>query len=154
MENYFEALIHLDLDQYTVGAFYITLAVAISVGGQLLFKRWMGAESIAMCHEVGGYYMAIVGSLYAVVLGLVIFDAISNFQDASVCVKNEAKALLAVYAMADQFPENGKEEIKAKIRDYVEEVVNHEWAYMDQNTFSPRARKIMWALLDLSLIHI
>jgi Protein of unknown function (DUF4239) len=149
MENYVDALIHFDLDRYSVGAFYISLAVALSVGGQLLFKRWMGTEAIASCHEVGGYYMAIVGSLYAVVLGLVIFDAISNFQEASLCVKDEAKALLAVYALADQFPENGKVEIKAKVRAYVEEVVGHEWEYMDQSTFSPRARKMMWALLDV-----
>jgi hypothetical protein len=93
--------------------------------------------------------MAIVGSLYAVVLGLVIYDAISNFQSASLCVKNEAKALLAVYSMADQFPDNGKTDIKGLTTRYVEEVMNHEWALMDKHDFSQKARMTMWALLDV-----
>ena len=149
MENYLQAIIQFDFSRYPVGAFYIMVFIGVSVWGQMLFKRWMGTESIELCHEVGGYYMAVVGSLYAVVLGLVIYDAISNYQSASLCVKNEAKALLAVYSMADQFTDNGKTDIKALTSRYVEEVVNNEWPLMDQHGYSQKARMTMWLLLDV-----
>lgn len=149
MENYLQAIIQFDFSRYPVGAFYIMVFIGVSVWGQMLFKRWMGTESIELCHEVGGYYMAVVGSLYAVVLGLVIYDAISNYQSASLCVKNEAKALLAVYSMADQFTDNGTTDIKALTSRYVEEVVNNEWPLMDQHGYSQKARMTMWLLLDV-----
>lgn len=149
MENFIDALLHFDLSRYSVGAVYILVFIGLSVAGQVLVKRLMGVETIALCHEVGGYYMAIVGSLYAVVLGLVIYDAISTFQSASLCVKEEAKAMLAVYALADQFPNNGKDQIKALSTSYVDEVVQNEWRLMDGGEFSSRARKTMWVLLDV-----
>ncbi len=149
MENFIDALIHFDLGRYSVGAVYILVFIGLSVAGQVLVKRLMGVETIALCHEVGGYYMAIVGSLYAVVLGLVIYDAISTFQDASTCVKDEAKAMLAIYALADQFPNNGKDQIKALSTSYVDEVVQNEWRLMDSGEFSHRARKTMWTLIDV-----
>jgi Protein of unknown function (DUF4239) len=149
MENFIDGLIHFDLSRYSVGAFYILVFIGLSVAGQVLVKRLMGVETIALCHEVGGYYMAIVGSLYAVVLGLVIYDAISTFQNASLCVKDEAKAMLAVYALADQFPNNGKDQIKALSTSYVDEVVQNEWRLMDSGEFSNRARKTMWTLIDV-----
>lgn len=148
MENYLDAVLRVDLDRYTVGALYIAIFIGMSVVGQVIVKRLMGAETISLCHEVGGYYMAVVGSLYAVVLGLVIFDAITTFQEGSLCVKEEAKAMLAVYSIADQFPGNGKEKVKGLASAYVDEVVQREWPLMDTGDFSPRARKIMWAMID------
>lgn len=148
MEPFINGVIHFDIDVLAVGGFYIFIVVLLSAGGQVLVKKCMGAETIALCHEVGGYYMSIVGSMYAVILGLVIFDAISNFQAASLAVKDEAKAILAVYSLADQFPGNGKEEIKSLAAEYVKEVVQNEWTLMDQNAFSPKARTTMWGILD------
>lgn len=148
MESFINGVVHLNFGLFTVGAFYIALFVILSAVGQVLVKKLMGTETIALCHEVGGYYMSIVGSMYAVVLGLVIFDAITNFQDASLAVKDEAKALLAVYSLADQFEGKGKAQVKELASDYVREVVENEWRTMDQGDFSPKARSIMWKLLD------
>jgi Protein of unknown function (DUF4239) len=148
MESFINGVIHFDMDLFAVGAFYISLFVVLSAMGQVLVKKMMGTETIALCHEVGGYYMSIVGSMYAVVLGLVIFDAITNFQDASMAVKDEAKALLAVYSLADQFEGKGKQQVKALAADYAKEVVENEWRMMDQGDFSPKARALMWNLLD------
>jgi len=148
MESFIDGLVHFDIDRFAVGGFYISLFVLVSALGQVIVKKLMGAETIALCHEVGGYYMSVVGSMYAVVLGLVIFDAISNFQDASLAVKDEAKALLAVYSLADQFEGRGKKEVKDLAAEYAKEVVENEWQMMDQGQFSPKARAVLWRLLD------
>jgi hypothetical protein len=148
MESFINGVVHFEIDLFAVGAFYIALFVMLSAMGQVIVKKLMGAETISLCHEVGGYYMSVVGSMYAVVLGLVIFDAITNFQDASLAVKDEAKALLAVYSLADQFEGRGKERVKELAGDYAKEVVENEWRMMDQGAFSPKARAIMWSLLD------
>lgn len=148
MGSFISGVVQFDLDVLSVGAFYIFLFVLLSAVGQILVKRWMGTETIALCHEVGGYYMALVGSMYSVILGLVIYDSISNFGTASLAVKDEAKSLMAVYSLADQFPGNGKAEVKALTQDYVKEICENEWALMDENTFSHKARMKFWDLMD------
>ena len=148
METFINGVVHFEIEHFAVGGFYILVVVLLAVGGQVIVKKFMGAETIELCHEVGGYYMSIVGAMYAVILGLVIFDAISNFQAASLAVKDEAKALLAVYSLADQFPGNGKEEVKSMTQTYVKEVAENEWGLMDQNAFSLKARASMWSILD------
>lgn len=148
MQSFFNGIVNFEIDLFAVGAFYIFLFVILSVLGQVIVKKLMGAETIALCHEVGGYYMSVVGSLYAVVLGLVIFDAITNFQEASLAVKDEAKALLAVYSLADQFEGRGKQQVKELASEYAQEVVENEWGQMDQGGFSPKARALLWRLLD------
>jgi hypothetical protein len=148
MHNFLNGIINFEIDLFAVGAFYISLFIVLSVLGQVIVKKMMGSEAIALCHEVGGYYMSIVGSLYAVVLGLVVFDAISNFQDASLAVKDEAKSLLAVYALADQFEGRGKQQIKELAAEYAQEVLENEWGLMDQGGSSPKARALLWRLID------
>lgn len=48
------------------------------------------------CHEVGGYYMAAVGTLYAVVLGMAVSEASSKYDDARHFLESENNSLLEV----------------------------------------------------------
>jgi hypothetical protein len=47
----------------------------------------------------------LVGTVYGILHGLVVFDAMSRFQAAEKAVTSEAKSLLAVYSLSAQFPQ-------------------------------------------------
>lgn len=135
----------LSLDRFAVGIPVILLAVVGAISCQLLVKRVLGAQRIRQCHEVGGYYLSIVGAFYAVLLGLVVFDALGKFQDAEKTVEIEGKAILAVSALAKQFPRQDPT-LQALVTRYLDQVIDVEWEEMARNAASVDARI---ALVDL-----
>lgn len=131
---------NLQLDHYPVGATVIALSIVAVIICQMVLNRILGKDRIKQCHEVGGYYLAIVGSFYAVLLGLIVFGAMDKFLDAEKTVEQEGKSILAVYSIASQFGSEGKY-IQEKIRQYTDEVVNTEWELMEKDQISMKARK-------------
>ena len=138
---------NLHIDDYPVGIAVILLSVAVILTCQIIITNLLGKEALRKSHEVGGYYLSLVGTTYAVLLGLVVFDAMAKFQRAEKIVETETKSILAVYSLSEDFP---KEEaiIKGLLRDYVDEVINNEWSMMGKGEISEKARG-----LALTLIH-
>ena len=99
---------NLKLDHYAEGISAICLGIVIVVLFQVYIKKLLGEERIRQCHEVGGHYLAIVGSFYAVLLGLIVFSAMDKFIAAEKTVEQEGKSILAAYTMASQFGSEGK----------------------------------------------
>jgi hypothetical protein len=137
----------LQLDHYSQGIPAIALFVLAVIVCQIVVKRVLGHEAIRRCHEVGGYYLAIVGSFYAVLLGLVVFDALGKFEAAEKGVETEGKSLLAVSVMLKQFPQQEKK-LETLLIDYLDEVVNVEWDLMENNQISKKARQDMMGLIS------
>lgn len=134
------------LDRYPVGIAAILAAVAAVLFCQAIIRKFISPETLRKSHEVGGYYLSLVGTIYGILLGLVVFDAMSKFQAAEKTVNNEAKALLAVYSLSDQFPA-AQAPVKRLVRDYVKEVVTIEWPLLAQGKVSEKTHDTLLALL-------
>ena len=81
----------------------ILFAVGVVLLCQAIVRRFISNETLRKAHEVGGYYLTLVGTIYGILLGLVVFDAMSKFQAAERTVNSEAKSLLAVYSLSNEF---------------------------------------------------
>lgn len=138
---------NMRLDHYVEGIVAIILSVIIVVVCQIYTKKLLGEARIKQCHEVGGHYLAIVGGFYAVLLGLIVFAAMDKFVAAEKTVEQEGKSILAVYTVAAQFDQQGKE-IQQNLKEYTDEVVNNEWSMLENNQISYKARKIFLKTLD------
>lgn len=136
------------LDHYPVGIAVIFLSVFAVLFSQSLIERFLGRETLRKAHEVGGYYMALVGTFYAVLLGLVVFDAMSKFEEADKTVQGEAKAALTVYSLAGQFPDD-QAAIRTIVRDYVSDVVKKEWVLLGRGQVSETANEDL-----VNLLHV
>jgi hypothetical protein len=130
---------NLNLDYYRFGLPALLCVVALILYAQVLVKRRLGAATIHKCHEVGGYYLSLVGTFYAVLLGLVVVDAMNKFQQAETTVDKEATALLKIYSSAERFPEN-RQMIESLVTSYRDEVVHREFELMAYGRTSEIAR--------------
>ena len=92
----------LSLDKFAVGFSAILLTVAVAIAGHILTRKILGKESLKMLHEVAGYYITVVGALYAVVLGFVVLDAMSKFQHATETVKDEANLIRSCISFSNR----------------------------------------------------
>jgi len=126
---------NLALDQYPVGIAAILLLLGVVLFLQSVIRRYISHETLKKAHEVGGYYLALVGTLYGILLGLVVFDAMSKFESAERTVNSEAKALLALYSLSEQFP-TAQAPIRKLVRDYVNDVINVEWPLLQRGEIS------------------
>ncbi len=122
---------NLYLDYYSVGIPVIFIAIGIILYLQSLLKKRLGAETIAKCHEVGSYYLSMVGTFYAVLLGLIVVDAMTKFQEAQNAVDREMTALIRIYSSAERFPEQ-RVRLEKTVTDYADEIIDVEFPMMER----------------------
>ena len=69
----------MQLDSYFGGVVVVLLSTLASVAGLLITRKLVDLNKLRASHEVGGYLLSVVGTLYAVLLGLVVVDAMQKF---------------------------------------------------------------------------
>jgi len=138
------------IDSYVTGVFLIAGTVAMAIVGLLAVRRTVNVQTLKECHEVGGYLLSVVGTLYAVLLGLVVVDSMQRFQSAQVTCQQEANSLADIYLLADHLPKEKQLEVKRLCLAYADDVIHKEWPTMDDGKESTdtrnKALKIMKAL--------
>ena len=114
-----------------VASLFFTLAiVALSLGGLLLVRRWILAEDLKVQHDVADPLSQVVGMMFAVLLGFMVGDAMQRFAQARSIVQQEAASLGDVFRLADGFPTENKDRIRALCISYAEQTINDEWPKM------------------------
>jgi len=134
------------MQSYFAGVIVIFTATVLSVAGMLAVRRFVGLEKLRSYHEVAGYLLQVIGTLYAVVLGFVVVDAMTHLQDARTTVEQEANSVANIFLLADGFKSELRRDIQSHCRGYVEAVVGEEWPEMRHHKFSEKAVFHAWKL--------
>jgi hypothetical protein len=100
-------------------------------------------------HDVAGFFIGVLGVIYAVLLAFVVIVVWEEFSDASSGVNAEASQVLDVYWLAEGFQPADRDRIQAATRAYAETVISEEWDELADGEHSPAADR---ALNDLRLI--
>jgi hypothetical protein len=138
---------------------WIVLAVVFagglaSVGGLLLARKCVGFETLRPSHDVGGYLLSVVGTLYAVLLGFVVVDTMQQYQHARSVTEMETNTLADIFVMANRLHEPDRSKIQSACQSYVEQVIDTEWSQMSCGSYCPISRKkavdLMKMLVDFA----
>src|SRR3954454_14282599 len=121
----------MKLDSYTSGSLIVTASALVSVFGLLAARRLFRSTDLLDCHDVGGYLLSVVGTLYAVILGLIVVDSMAKFQQARLTTEQESNALADIVLLSNQLPTEKRDQIRRLAVTYVERVVVEEWPVMD-----------------------
>ena len=116
-------------------------AILVSLAVVALARRLFPHEELRQGHDATGNLLAVVGTLYAVLLGLVVVDAMSRFEQAMGVVQLESNCLADVYLMAARLPEPQRDRVQNLCRVYAEQVVTLEWPAMERAEMSMDARR-------------
>lgn len=123
-----------------LGLFLLFLSIVFACGAQYTVLRLMNRSTLKQCHEVGGYYFSVVATLYAVLIGLVVFDAQSRFEDSKNNVETEAAAGMMVYILSKSVPGPVGESSRRHFEQYVNRVLDYEWTSMSRGSMDAGAR--------------
>jgi len=120
-------------------------AVVFALAGLVAFRPREPEERL---HEVAGFLIAVVGAVYAVVLGFVTVSVWEELGEAAVIVSQEAGESLAVYHTAGALPGPAPRALQARLLDYLD-AARAEWQAMEHGRGSPRAHAAMRRVLHL-----
>lgn len=126
---------------------FLILLPAGAVGASILVRRRVGAEVLARHNDVAGFIYAVIGVVYAVLLGFSAIIVWEQFRNAQEGAELEANALADLYRDAQVFPAETREAIEARLREYARLVVEDEWPAMAAGESSARtweAYNLLW----------
>jgi Protein of unknown function (DUF4239) len=111
--------------------------VLLSIAGTLLVRRLASVEVLERHNEVAGFIYAVIGVVYAVLLGFAAITVWERYDRAQASVEQEANDLADLYRDAQTFPNNVRTQLQGQIRDYVRLVIEKEWPAMAGGKSSP-----------------
>jgi hypothetical protein len=107
------------------------------------FNRRVRPDQLLPHREVAGFLIAVVGVIYAVVLGFAVITVWVQFYDAQQTADREAGDAGELAALAGTFPEPTRTHLRSIIADYAFEVRDREWPMLAYGEHDPRPRKLL-----------
>jgi Protein of unknown function (DUF4239) len=126
-------------DWFTLILFIVVPAAAVSLV-HVVLRRVVRPEHLRPHHEVAGFLVAIVGVLYAVVLGFVVVTVWSSFDEVQRTTDQEAGAVGDTYAFSTLLPDPPRTQVQRMLAGYALEVRDHEFDTLRAGQPDPKAR--------------
>lgn len=117
----------------------VGLTAALSLSGMFVVRRCVAREKLEQLHEVAGNMLAVVGTMYALLVALIVVDAMSNMQEARATTELEANSLSDIFRLANSMPGKHGLEIQKQCFSYGRAVVDDEWDKMAESKESDLA---------------
>jgi hypothetical protein len=131
-------------------ALAIAVAITLACGGQNYLHRRFGSQHFVQHNEVGGFIIAVVGTLYAVVLGFLTVVVWQQFADARQSVALESAAATDAWHMAVGLPPAARTQIRQDITSYANAMVDREWRAMRHGGFDADADLMVMDALNVA----
>lgn len=117
----------------------IAVAVGFAVGGQLYVHRRFKAADFVQHNEVAGFIIAVVGTLYAVLLGFLTVVVWQHFSDARDQAARESAAAADVWHTAVGLPYIIRSRVRGDMQTYGHIMISDEWPAMRSGGVSVQA---------------
>lgn len=124
------------MSAFIIGSLVVIVASALSVAGMLIVRRKVGTETLSSFNDVAGNSFQVVGTFYAVLLGLIVVDAMSSMTELRGVVEQEANAVADCFILAHGLPEKQRASLQGLCVKYVDVVLNEEWQAMREGKIS------------------
>ena len=121
----------------------LVAAPVVACGGQWLLHRRLDLRTFFVDNDVAGFIIAVVGTLYAVVLGFTIVEVWEHYEAARLNAWSEAASLGDVWHNAVGLPPALRLRIRNDMVGYVDVMMKEEWQAMRQGSFSVRGDELL-----------
>jgi hypothetical protein len=131
---------------------FTLLFSGVAVLAHYFFRKYVPPEKLLPHHEVAGFLVAVVGVLYAVVLGFVVVTAWTAFDQAQRNADAEASDAAEIFSMAEVMPQPLHARIQKEVAGYAFAVRDVEWPKLQKGIQDEAARDLLidaWRTLAL-----
>lgn len=103
-----------------------------SIVGLFIVRKRFTREQLESCHEVGGFLLSVVGTLYAILVGLIVVNSQGKVDAASQMAVAEANMLSNIYHLSNTFKPPARTNIHKHIYDYATAAVKQDWSRVEE----------------------
>lgn len=121
----------------------IVVAATLACGGQILVHHRFRSAEFVRRNEVAGFIIAVVGTLYAVVLGFMTVVTWERYQTAQERLASETASVLDAWHDAVELPPQARRLIRTQMLDYAHVMIDEEWPMMRSGGFSLKGDTII-----------
>jgi hypothetical protein len=121
------------------GILVVCTTLLLAVTGALLVRRWVAVEVLERHNEVAGFIYAVIGVVYAVLLGFTAIIVWERYDKAQAALETETNDLTDLFRDAETFPNDVRTQLGNQLRKYTRLVAEKEWPAMAERRSSPEA---------------
>ena len=140
----------------TAQNFYlIVILVSLSISWLVVLNRVWPPSRRRAHNDVIGWQISILGTIYAVMVGFMLYAVWANFQTAEANANAEANAAVDLYRTADGLPAEQRIVIQQAALQYVRAVADVEWDAMNRQKIPHAAQpyiQTMWREMTRSYV--
>ncbi len=121
----------------------LALVVTLTCAGQLLLHQRFPERNFVQHNEVGGFIIAVTGTLYSVLLGFLTVVAWQHFADARQLVALESAAAADIWHVTMGLPREQSRRVRTDILNYADLMAGEEWTAMRTGGYERKADYIV-----------
>lgn len=121
----------------------LSVSLAFACGGQAYVHERFSTHDFVQHNEVGGFIIAVAGTLYAVLLGFLTVIVWQHFADARQLVTLEAAAATDAWHAAVGMPYAERTRVRKDTLEYAGAMLQNEWPQMRSGSFDLKADLIV-----------
>src|SRR3954447_1045753 len=106
---------------------FIGGSVLIALLGVILVRRTVPLEIQMEQNEVAGFFIAVLGVVYGVLLAFAVILVWEQYADAKTTVETEPNSVVAVYTITPGLSEPTRSQIHRDVLEYANVVADDEW---------------------------
>jgi len=125
------------------GMLIVGLPTVVAMFGPILIRRYVTLEKLAENNEVAGFQFAVIGVLYAVLLGFAIIVVWQRLSDAENNVSREAGAAATIYRLSQGINGQPGIALRGALTNYLRAVISDGWPAMERGSASTSARQAL-----------
>jgi hypothetical protein len=133
------------------GCVMIVLSIVLALAGLFLVRRTVPLAFLETHHEVAGFFIGVLGVIYAVLLAFVVIVVWEDFRDANSVVTQEANQLGDIVYLSRGLQAPVWRQVRAAAIHYAQVVYDDEWQAMRRDEASQQAQAAMAKLWQLFL---
>jgi hypothetical protein len=142
-----------DMPLWQSGLLVVGSGTVFGMLGPALLRRYLGIERLKINNEVAGFKFAVVGVVYAVILGFATVVTWEKFRDAEAAVLQEAGALTALGRLSIGLEQPAAENIQQQLHDYALAVIDDDWPAMNAGHYSHKVTQSLDHLYAAVIVH-
>jgi hypothetical protein len=119
----------------------------------LALNRFWPVAHRSSHNELIGWQLGTLGTIYAVIMGFMLFTVWSDFSAAGLNVEMEANAARNLFRIAEGLPQPQRGQVEQLTRQYVRAVIEHDWPEMDRGEV-PEASHVINQKLWRTLLSV
>jgi hypothetical protein len=125
------------------GFLVVVIPTFAAMCGPTAVRRIFALEKIVANNEVAGFKFAVLGVIYAVLLGFAVIVVWERFSQADGAAAQEAGALASIYRLSSGLDSQAQASLRERLSDYTKSAVVDEWPEMAQGSESSRTRQAL-----------